>query len=80
MTPVELTPVAKQVVDNILCREKLETNICNILNAEQALEEAAAEDGTWKHDYYFRYAFEIRKLRKQLERIEEVMGYEKSRD
>lgn len=79
MTPLELTPVATQVVNDILCREHLETHICNILNAEEALEQAAAEDDSWKHDYYFRYAYELRKLRIKLEKIEEEQGYEKSR-
>lgn len=73
-----ITPAQVEVLKEVLTASKIESAIVHIGNAEEALQKAAYDDDSW--NYMFRYAYELKLIRQELERIEKVLGYEPHRD
>ena len=76
--PIQLTPEAVQAV-NALCEAgNLESHICHLGNAEDALQRAAYDDDSFS--YMFRYAYELKQLREEFQKLQETLGHERERD
>ena len=72
---IKLTPEAVKVI-NALCDEgSLASHICHLGNAEDALQRAAYDDDAFT--YMFRFAYELKQLRNEFEKLQEVLGYER---
>lgn len=52
--------------------------VVSLQNAEDGLDKAAFEND--KLSYMFRFAYELRQIRKEVEEIERKLGYEPDRD
>lgn len=75
-----LSPDAMMAIGEILGAAEVNDTIVTLANAEGELEKAALEDEDWKHDHRFRFAFQLREIRKRFENIETQLGYEPDRD
>lgn len=73
-----ITPAQAEVINEVLTASKIESAIVHIGNAEEALQKAAYDDDSW--NYMFRFAYELKLIRQELERVEKVLGYEPHRD
>lgn len=73
-----ITPAQVEVINEVLTASKIESAIVHLGNAEEALQKAAYDDDSW--NYMFRFAYELKLMRQELERIEKVLGYEPHRD
>lgn len=73
-----LTPAAVEAVNKILSPSTIERAIVHIGNAEEALQKAAYDDDSW--NYMFRFAYELKLIREELEKTEKALGYESHRD
>ena len=74
---IQLTPEAVEAI-NALCDEgNLESHICHLGNAEDALQRAAYDDDSFS--YMFRYAYELKQLRDEFMKLQEILGYEPDR-
>ena len=78
MNAIQLTPEAVKAI-NALCEAgNLESHICHLGNAEDALQRAAYDDDSFS--YMFRFAYELKRLREEFEKLEKILGYEQERD
>ncbi|MFW5611280.1 MAG: hypothetical protein ACOCNE_00265 [Prevotella pectinovora] len=73
-----ITPAQVEVINEVLTASKIESAIVHLGNAEEALQKAAYDDDSW--NYMFRFAYELKLIRQELERVEKVLGYEPHRD
>ncbi|MDD7449900.1 MAG: hypothetical protein PUK76_02555 [Treponema sp.] len=73
-----ITPAQVEVINEVLTASKIESAIVHLENAEEALQKAAYDDDSW--NYMFRFAYELKLIRQELERVEKVLGYEPHRD
>ena len=73
-----ITTAQVEVINEVLTASKIESAIVHIGNAEEALQKAAYDDDSW--NYMFRFAYELKLIRQELERVEKVLGYEPHRD
>ena len=60
-----LTREDKKVIESFIDEENLRGYINALSNAEEALQEAAWSEGG-NRDYLYRYAYELKRLRKEL--------------
>lgn len=74
---IKLTPEAVQAVNELCDAGNLESHICHLSNAEEALQRAAYDDDSFS--YMFRFAYELKQLRNEFMKLQEVMGYEPDR-
>ena len=58
--------------------ENINRIVVSLQNAEDGLDKAAFEND--KLSYMFRFAYELRQIRKEVEEIERKLGYEPDRD
>ena len=70
---IQLTPEAVEAV-NRLCDPQPGSHIVHLSNAEEALQKAAYEND--ELSYMFRFAYELRLMREELEQLEKILGYE----
>ncbi len=78
MTAINMTPEAVRAV-NALCEPgNLDSIIVHLGNAEEALQKAAYEND--ELSYMYRFAYELKLLREEFERLEKILGYEPDRD
>ena len=78
MNAIQLTPEAVQAVNELCCAETLDSHIVHIGNAEEALQKAAYEND--ELSYMYRFAYELKLIREELEKLEKTLGYEPERD
>ncbi len=74
---INMTPDVAKVLLEVCSEDNLNYIICHLEDAEDGLEKAAFEDEEGKHDYLFRYAYNIRLIRQQMEKLLNVQGYER---
>lgn len=77
MAAINMTPEAVQSVNNFLDAENLDHIIVHLGNAEEALQKAAYEDE--ELSYMYRYAYELKLIRENIEKLEKTLGYEPDR-
>lgn len=78
MKAIELTTEAVQAINELCDETNLGAHICHLGNAEEALQKAAYDDDSFS--YMFRYAYELKQLREEFEKLQEILGYEPERD
>ena len=71
---------AGQAISQLLDADALNLTIVQLENAEQALQKVAYEDRTGNHDYLYCHAYELQLIRKELEKLERMLGYVPDRD
>ncbi len=78
MTAINMTPEAVRAV-NALCEPgNLDSIIVHLGNAEEALQKAAYDND--ELSYMFRFAYDVKLIRQQIENLEKTLGYEPQRD
>ena len=77
MAAINMTPEAVQAVNNFLDAGNLDHIIVHLGNAEEALQKAAYEDE--ELSYMYRYAYELKLIRENIEKLEKTLGYEPDR-
>ena len=75
---IQLTPEAVKAVNELCDAGSIDQNICRLQNAEDALQKAAYEDDDLS--YMFRFAYELKLMREEFEKLEKILGYEPERD
>ena len=75
-----ITPEAEKAVSQLLDADDLNLTIVQLENAEQAMQKVAYEDRTGNHDYLYCHAYELQLIRKELEKLEQLLGYHPDRD
>lgn len=78
MNTINLTPEAVQAVNALCDASNLDGNIVHLQNAEEALQKAAYEND--ELSYMYRFAYELKLLREEFERLEKILGYEPDRE
>ncbi len=78
MNTINLTPEAVEGVNRLLDAGHLSAKITHLDNAEEALQRAAYENEGLS--YMYRFAYELKLIREELEQLENVLGYEPDRD
>lgn len=77
MSAINMTPEAVQAVNELLDAGNLDSHIAHLENAEEALQKAAYDDDSFA--YMFRYAYELKQLRDEFMKLQEILGYEPDR-
>ena len=77
MAAINMTPEAVQSVNDFLDAGNLDHIIVHLGNAEEALQKAAYEDE--ELSYMYRYAYELKLIRENIEKLEKTVGYEPDR-
>lgn len=77
MAAINMTPEAVQAVNDFLDDGNLDHIIVHLGNAEEALQKAAYEDE--ELSYMYRYAYELKLIRENFEKLEKTLGYEPDR-
>ena len=80
MKRIDMTPETDKIIGQLLPPNRVDGYIVHLENAEQALQEVAYEDRTGIHDYLFRFAHELKIMRKELEQLEQLLGYHPDRE
>lgn len=75
---IQLTPEAVQAVNELCNASSIDGKIVHLQNAEEALQKAAYEDDDLS--YMFRFAYELKLMREEFEKLERILGYEPQRD
>lgn len=75
---IKLTPEAVQAVNELCDESNIALHICHLGNAEDALQKAAYDDDSFS--YMFRYAYELKQLRDEFMKLQEILGYEPERE
>lgn len=78
MNAIQLTPEAVTAVNRLCDAANLDAHICHLGNAEEALQRAAYDDDNFS--YMFRYAYELKQLRDEFKKLQEILGYEPERE
>ena len=78
MNAITLTPEAVTAVNRLCDKASLDAHICHLGNAEDALQKAAYDDDNFS--YMFRYAYELKQLREEFMKLQEILGYEPERE
>lgn len=77
---INLTPENVKAI-NALCEAgNVDSIIVKLGNAEESLQKVAYEDMTGQQDYLFRFAYDLKMIREQFEKLEKTLGYEPERD
>lgn len=77
MTTINMTPEAVQAVNELCEPGNLDHIIVHLGNAEEALQKAAYEDE--ELSYMYRFAYDLKLIRKDFEKLEKTLGYEPER-
>ena len=77
MAAINMTPEAVQSVNDFLDAGNLDHIIVHLGHAEEALQKAAYEDE--ELSYMYRYAYELKLIRENIEKLEKTLGYEPDR-
>ena len=75
---INLTPEAVQAVNELCDAGNIDGHIVHLQNAEEALQKAAYEID--ELSYMYRFAYELKLLREEFERLEKILGYEPDRE
>lgn len=75
---IALTPEAVEAVNRLCDETNLGAHICHLGNAEEALQRAAYDDDNFS--YMFRFAYELKQLREEFMKLQEILGYEPDRE
>jgi hypothetical protein len=75
---IKLTPEAVEAINTLCDETNLGAHICHLSNAEEALQRAAYDDDSFS--YMFRYAYELKQLRDEFMKLQEILGYEPERE
>lgn len=78
MNTISLTPEAVEALNNLCDAGNLDSHIVHLGNAEEALQRAAYDDDNFS--YMFRFAYELKLIREEFEKLEKILGYEPDRD
>ena len=78
MNAIQLTPEAVKAINTLYEPGNLESHICHLGNAEDALQRAAYDDDNFS--YMFRYAYELKQLRDEFVRLQEILGYDPEKE
>lgn len=78
MSAINMTPEAVEAVNALCEADNLDYIIVHLQNAEEALQKAAYEDDDLS--YMFRFAYDVKLIREQFEKLEKVFGYEPERN
>lgn len=78
MNPINLTPEAVEALNNLCDAGNLDSHIVHLGNAEDALQRAAYENENLS--YMYRFAYEVKLIREEFEKLEKILGYEPDRD
>lgn len=78
MNIINLSPDALAAINSLLSARSICSNIVHLGNAEDALQKAAYEDDDLS--YMFRFAYELKLMREELIKLENLLGYEPERD
>lgn len=78
MNTINLTPEAVEALNNLCDAGNLDSHIVHLGNAEEALQRAAYDDDNFS--YMFRFAYELKLIREEFEKLEKILGYEPDRD
>lgn len=76
--PISLTQEGVQAVNELCDAGSIDQKIVHLQNAEEALQKAAYEDDDLS--YMFRFAYELKLIREEFEKLEKILGYEPDRD
>ena len=79
MSIINMTPEVLQAVNNLCDASHLDGNIVRLQNAEEALQKVAYNDMTGEQDYLYRFAYELKLMREEFEKLEKILGYEPDR-
>lgn len=75
---INLTPEAVEALSNLCDAGELNSIIVKLGNAEEALKNSAYDDDNrWE---LFRFARDLELIRRDLENLEKIFGYEPDRD
>ena len=80
MSIINMTPEVLQAVNNLCDASHLDGNIVRLQNAEEALQKVAYNDMTGEQDYLYRFAYELKLMREEFEKLEKTLGYEPDRE
>lgn len=80
MSAISMTPEVVTAVNELLEENNVDSIIVKLQNAEETFQKTAYEDLTGESDYMFRYAYDLRLIREEFEKLEELLGYEPKRD
>ena len=80
MNAIQMTPEVVQAVNELCAADNLNARIVHLQDAEDAIQKVAHEELTGRLDYLFRFAYELKLLRDQFEKLEKILGYEPDRD
>lgn len=75
---INLTPEAVAAVNELCSADSLDGHIVHLGNAEDALQRAAYENE--ELSYMYRFAYELKLMREQFEKLEKILGYEPERE
>lgn len=75
---IQLTPEAVEALNALCDAGNLEGHVCHLQNAEEALQKAAYDDDNFS--YMFRFAYELKQLRDEFMKLQEILGYEPERE
>jgi transposase-like protein len=75
-----MTPEAEQAISQLLDADHIDGCIVHLENAAHALQTIAHNDLTGDHDYLYRFAHELKLMRKELEELEQLLGYHPDRE
>ena len=77
---IKMTPEVVQAVNELCNQSSLSGKITRLQNAEEAMQKVAYEDMTGEQDYLYRFAYELKMMREEFEKLEKILGYEPDRD
>lgn len=80
MHTINLTPETVEAINALCEASNVDSIIVKLGNAEESLQKVAYEDMTGQQDYLFRFAYDLKMIREQFEKLEKTLGYEPDRD
>lgn len=78
MSTISMTPETVQALNSLCDAGSIDSKIVHLGNAEEALQKAAYEDDNLS--YMFRFAYELKLIREEFEKLEKILGYEPDRE
>lgn len=77
---IKMTPEVVQALNEHCSAMHIDSHIVHLQNAEVALQKVSYEDKSGEKDYLFRFAYELKLIREDFEKLEKTLGYEPQRD
>lgn len=75
-----MTQEAITAVNEVCSESYVDHIIVHLQDAEEALEKVAYNDMTGEQDYLYRFAYELKLMREEFEKLEKILGYEPDRE